>query len=62
MAAHRLADLGVAMIRSSDVAICTTAWKRPYYLKETLAAWERVRWIGQARRFQVSLEIGRAHV
>jgi hypothetical protein len=43
------------MTRSSDIAICTTAWKRPYYLRETLAAWERVRWIGQVRHFQVSL-------
>lgn len=27
----------------SDVALVTTAWKRPYYLEQTLAAWGNVR-------------------
>jgi hypothetical protein len=39
----------------SDVAIVTTAWKRPYYLEQTLAAWERVRGIEQAGRFCIML-------
>lgn len=39
----------------SDVAIVTTAWKRPYYLEQTLAAWERVRGIEQVGRFCIML-------
>jgi hypothetical protein len=39
----------------SSIAICTTAWRRPYYLRETLAAWERVRGVNGVGRFQVSL-------
>lgn len=37
----------------SDVAIVTTAWKRPYYAEQTLAAWERVRGIECIARFCV---------
>jgi len=47
--------LGQEVSQFADIAICTTAWRRPYYLRETLAAWERVRSISQIRLFQVSL-------
>lgn len=33
----------------SDVALVTTAWRRPYYLEQTLAAWERARGYDQLR-------------
>lgn len=39
----------------SDVVVMTTAWKRPYYLEETLAAWERVRGLDGIRKFCVCL-------
>ena len=39
----------------ADVAIVTTAWKRPYYLEQTLASWERARGIEQAARFCIML-------
>lgn len=38
------------VIGLSDVALVTTAWKRPYYLLQTLAAWEEVRGYSQLRR------------
>src|SRR5271170_5900071 len=39
----------------SDVAVMTTAWKRPYYLKQTLASWERVRGYGEIRKHCICL-------
>lgn len=38
-----------------DFAIVTTAWRRPYYLQETLAAWERVRGLDEVGVFRINL-------
>jgi hypothetical protein len=37
------------------MAVMTTAWKRPYYLKQTLASWERARGLSELRKFCICL-------
>ena len=39
----------------SDFVVMTTAWRRPYYLEKTLAAWERARGLSQIRKFAICL-------
>jgi hypothetical protein len=39
----------------SDMAIIVMAWRRPYYLRETLASWAAVPEIRQVRRFIIGL-------
>lgn len=39
----------------SDIAVIVMAWRRPYYLAETLASWAGVQEIGQVRRFIIGL-------
>jgi glycosyltransferase involved in cell wall biosynthesis len=39
----------------SDVSVSLTAWRRPYYLKQVLASWERARGFGDLRRFVIGL-------
>ena len=39
----------------SDVVVMTTAWRRPYYLEQTLASWERVRGLSEIRKFSILL-------
>lgn len=39
----------------SDVAVMTTACWRPYYLRETLAAWSRVRGVREISGFWIAL-------
>lgn len=47
--------LGDPPTRLSDVAVVTTAWKRPYYLEQTLAAWERARGFDQLYNFWIKV-------
>ena len=39
----------------SDMAIMTTAWKRPYYLRPVLESWANADGIDKVRRFVISL-------
>ena len=39
----------------SDVVVMTTAWRRPYYLEQTLASWERARGLSEIRKFSICL-------
>jgi hypothetical protein len=39
----------------SGIVVMTTAWRRPYYLEQTLASWERARGLSEIRKFCVCL-------
>ena len=38
----------------SRMAVVMVAWRRPYYLRETLGAWSRVRGIGDVRTLAIA--------
>jgi hypothetical protein len=42
-------------VNLSDIAVMTTACKRPYYFRETIGHWERARGISEIQGFYVAL-------